>query len=715
MSFKELKIKKEYRSKTDNVIKDFYIPVLQKAVVYKRAVGFFSSTALAEISKGITGLIQNGGVIQLVASPHLSEEDVEAIRKGYKDRNKVIEESLLNSLLEPKNKFEEERLNLLTRLISTEKLDIKIALLEENQEFGMFHEKMGLLFDANGNKIAFSGSMNETTTAMKINYEAFDVFCSWLDEGEKDRVRAKENAFEAIWNNCEPNIEVLDFPNVKNALIKKYTKPDSDMDVDKKQAENYGKDKWFTTPSWFNPYDYQNDAICKWEENGYNGIYDMATGTGKTLTGLASVARLNEYLNSDLGVIIVCPYQHLIEQWVEDIREFGVEPLICYSNYQWKRKFEYIISDFSLKIIKNFCVITTNATFATNYFQKQIDLVKGNICLVVDEAHNFGAKKQLKCMKEIYKYRLALSATLERHHDEEGTERLKEFFGQKCIEYTLERAINENKLTPYYYYPVTIELSEEELDEYNELSEKIRKAILNSKNKNKLSEYAEMLLIKRARIIAGAKNKLIKLREVISERFVNENNILIYCGAANVKSDYYKQDEVQDEEIRQINAVVDILGNELNMRVSKFTSEEDSKERSRIKEYFSEGSMLQALVAIRCLDEGVNIPGIKTAFILASSTNPKEYIQRRGRVLRIAPNKPFAVIYDFITLPRDIYDPYVDKNDILSCEYSLIKREADRMAEFSRLCENPSDSIKLLDDVREFYNLYNVGGSEYEI
>jgi superfamily II DNA or RNA helicase len=180
-----------------------------------------------------------------------------------------------------------------------------------------------------------------------------------------------------------------------------------------------------------------------WVHEDYRGIFDMATGTGKTYTALGALEILSNRLKGNLGVFIICPYQHLVEQWVIDIKAFGISPLICYSGYDWKKRYRALISDFKLGVIMNFCVITTNATFVTDYMQQEIDRLKGNVCLVVDEAHNFGAKKQLACMKEVFKFRLALSATLERHYDDEGTQRLKDYFGNKCIEYTLARAIKK--------------------------------------------------------------------------------------------------------------------------------------------------------------------------------------------------------------------------------------------------------------------------------
>ncbi len=717
MSLKDVELKREYRSLIDNVARDFYIPLLRHAVIYRRAVGFFSSSSLIEISKGIMGLVRNGGIIQLVASPCLSDEDVEAIKKGYSLREKIIENALLRGLYEIKTEIEQDRLNLLASLIAEGIMDIKIALTKQDGEIGIYHEKMGIIADSEGNKVAFSGSMNESATAMTVNYEAIDVFCSW--NGDHERVWLKENAFASIWNNTEPNIITLDFPSVKEEIIKQYRRGPI-VDPDRKE---FGDDiymtqkldaQWIRKPDYVKFYDYQAEAMIEWEREGYCGIFDMATGTGKTYTALGALEVLSKKLNSKLGIFIVCPYQHLVEQWIADIEAFGVKPLVCYSGYDWKRKFRSMISDFTLGIISNFCVVTTNATFATDYMQKEIDKLRGHVCLVVDEAHNFGAKKQLACMKEVFKYRLALSATLERHYDVEGTKRLKDYFGNKCIEYSLSRAIKENKLTPYYYYAIPIYLEDDELEAYNQLTEKIVKLLRNTKKGEPISKSAEILLLKRARIIAGARNKLRALYEIIKDKYVTKSHILVYCGATNVEYSSYIEGKVDDDEKRQIDIVVNMLGNELGMRVSKFTSEESAAERELIKADFADGTMLQALVAIRCLDEGVNIPGIRTAFLLASSTNPKEYVQRRGRVLRKAPNKQFAEIYDFITLPRDITKP-MSGSEYLNSELSLIRREYERMEEFASLAENTSDVTKLQDKINEFYKLYYMGGHDYGV
>lgn len=728
MSFQELDIKREYRSLLDSVAKDFYIPLLIQAVKYQRAVGFFSSSCLVEISKGISELAKNGGKIQLVASPYLSDEDIEAIKSGYAMRDQVVKEAIRREMTEGKTPFEKARLNLLANLISDNILDIKIAFTEDSDRMGMYHEKMGIITDAEGNRVAFAGSMNESAAAMTLNYETIDVYCSW--KGEVDRVIAKENAFASIWNDTEPNIKIIDFPELKQEIIDKYKYAVPDFEIDKKEYApdidtvlhtdlgvytEYGP----KFPEWFKLHDYQDEAITEWQKRNYRGIFDMATGTGKTYTGLGALTTLSKNLGHKLAAIIVCPYQHLVEQWVEDILKFNIDPIIGYSDSSqkdWPKRLKNAIRDQKLKVRGRefFCFICTNATFSSDYVQAQLAKIKSDTLLMVDEAHNFGAPYLSCLLYDNYKYRLALSATLDRHNDEEGTAKLYDFFGEKCIEYTLDRAIEEKKLTKYKYYPIVVTLTEEELEAYDNLSYEIGKCIMKDKNdKIKLSSKGEKLALKRSRIIAGAKNKLTMLEEVI-QPYIHDKHILVYCGATKGLEQNQDRSDVDSEDIRQIDAVTDLLGNKLGMEVSQFTSKESVEEREVLKREFSAGDTLKALIAIKCLDEGVNIPKIKTAFILASTTNPKEYIQRRGRVLRLAEGKEYAEIYDFITLPYDTESVTSLTEAQVKRNFTLVKNELRRAEEFSRIAVNMVESASLIDEIKDAYGIQELNWNNEE-
>lgn len=732
MSLRDIQVKNEYRSLIDNVVQDFYIPLLKEAVTYKRAVGFFSSSSLVKLTKGIASLAERGGKIQIVASPYLSEEDIDAIKKGYSVRNQIIENALLRQISDaPGDYFASERLNLLANLIADGTLDIRIAYTEDNHGIGMYHEKMGLIEDAEDNVVAFSGSMNESATAMAINYETIDVYRNWIDDNECARARTKQSAFHAIWNNCEPSIEVLEFPQITQALIEKYKRKPANYNIDREEfsedSSAHGVNsvrKEFNgprIPKSVKLHDYQQQAISAWAAQNYRGIFDMATGTGKTFTGLGAISKLSRELNGNLAVVIVCPYQHLVEQWVEDLEKFNISPIVGHSaskQRNWYDKLANAIRYFKLGIPGRefFCFISTNSTFSTAKVQRLIQKMSGNILFVADEAHNLGAQNLKKLLPENFIYRLGLSATLERHGDEEGTASLIRYFGEKCIEYSLDRAIAEKKLTPYKYYPIPVYLTEVEYEEYERLTKEISKNIVKAKGgKVKLTEYGKIVAMKRARLVAAASGKLEALREAILP-YRDDNYILVYCGAASIfqEDEYGAKDE--DDELRQIDLVTNMLGNDLGMKVSQFTSKEDMDERMILKQEFAKGDNLQALIAIKCLDEGVNIPQIRTAFILASTTNPKEYIQRRGRVLRLAEGKECAEIYDFITLARPLEDVQSLPVEYTQYDKSLVVRELARMEEFARIADNPIDSHELIWDIREAYHIEDIPeDSELEI
>jgi superfamily II DNA or RNA helicase len=757
MNFKDLEVKQEYRSPSDNVVKQFYIPVLQYATSYKRSVGFFSSTSLEEISKGICDLAKKGGTIDLVASPHLSQEDMNAIQTGYDNRVKIIENTLLRSLREPlNNQFSAGRLNLLANLIEQGILNIKIAFTENGSLIGMYHEKLGLIEDDKGNKIAFSGSMNESGNGMRLNYEAVDVFCSWKSEEEKIRVLQKEEAFSRIWGNYDSQLSVLPFPAVDKAILAKYKRSIPNYNIDKKEFSSNGiehkqiliskksedvsseekinkLDSLYKLPklSYTNYpkipdtvqfYSYQQEAIENWNKNNFCGIFDMATGTGKTFTGLGAISVCAQKNNNELAVIIVAPYQHLVEQWVEDIVKFNIKPIIgfsCSPQKNWKQRLERQIQSQNIMSgnrSDNFmCFVCTNATFSSIFVQKQIAKIKIHKLLLVDEAHNFGAPYLSKLLYDSYEYRLALSATIDRYGDKDGTKKLHQFFGKKCISYDIKRAIVEKKLTKYNYYPVIVTLSDVEQKKYLQLTNELKYHITNDKNGNIIyDEYGKILLMKRSSLIAGAIEKVSALKKEISP-YKNDIHILVYCGTAKMlREDSDISDNDNDGE-RQIVTISKMLGNELGIKCHHFTSNESVEDRAFLKRSFTDGD-LQCLVAIKCLDEGVNIPSIKTAFILASTTNPKEYIQRRGRVLRLARGKTNANIYDFLTLPipLDLAKNY--SSEEIKPFIGLVIRELKRAYEFSRIADNDFEADEILDNICHVFGLKkaNITGDNKE-
>lgn len=654
--------------------------------------------------------------MRLITSPKLQEQDIQAIKDGY-DKREIINKAIMREWKEPKNYIEEERLNFLSHMIEDGFLDIKIAF---KKPFGLYHEKIGILTDVDGNAVAFSGSLNESEQAISLNFESIDAFTSWA---EGSRTNKKIEYFEETWNNLTTSLEVIDFPKVALDKLQTYKKETFNEEIDQSEKNfvmNAMKGTSLENTTVTNikernipklPFarlrDYQENAIKNWANKNYQGIFDMATGTGKTYTGLGALVNLYNHSNSDLAVVICCPFIHLVEQWVEDLILFNITPIVGYgasSQKDWKNKLKSAIDYHNNKIegSKFFCFITTNTTFYSDFVQEQISRLDNKSLLMVDEAHYFGAETIRKNLPENFDYRLALSATIERYGDDEGTNAIFDYFGDKCIEYTLKMAIDAEMLTPYYYYPVIVYLTTDELTEYKLLTKKIAKYIAGSDKKH-IPEAAKPYLLKRAKLIAGAENKLSTLKEKIMP-YKNKNHLLVYCGATTIED----PNSNKDDSIRQINAVCKMLGNDLDMSVARFTAEENMKERKDIKEIFGKGDMIQVLVAIKCLDEGFNIPEIQTAFILASTTNPKEYVQRRGRVLRKAKGKEYAEIFDFITLPRPIEESQILSTYEQQYEQGLVRREFARMQEFNSLALNKvKNNDELIWDLINSYNLYD--------
>lgn len=707
MALTDIKIENLYWSQESDFVRDFFVPVLAESCKYDRAVGFFSSSSLARIMDGLYPFFKNGGQIRLIASPQMSEEDYKSIEKGYVEREVAIKRNLIQSLMPVENNPDRENLNLLSYLIAKSQLDIKIAVTSSVR--GIYHEKIGLMRDSEGNSLGFLGSLNETGAALNDNYENIATFKGWGDG--KNQVEKLSEHFEKLWMNRQTGLRTYEFPEIKEEIVRKFRLPHEPikMTFDIEKIESISTKKNLPCiPKDITFHGYQLEAIEKFINQKGRGIFDMATGTGKTFTALGAIARLAYEKKYKLGIIICVPYQHLVKQWQDEVVKFGINPIIAYSESDqknWRDTLKREILKLRLGIGENqfFCVIATNCTFGQKSFQS---ILWGNIAtdeqlellLVVDEAHNFGAPVLKTCLDDRIKYRLALSATLSRHHDPEGTAALESFFGKKCIVYSLAKAIQEGVLTPYSYHPIFVSLNSEERDAYLKLSREIGKET--AIQSGKLSKKAELLLIERSRIIANAVRKIPRLLEEMSD-FKNESHMLVYCGSTSIVQDRMLVDE-EDKVVRQVEEVTDCL-NDIGIKAAKFTSE--SKQRDLLITGFSYGSSIQALVAIKCLDEGVNICSIKAAFILASSTNPKEYVQRRGRVLRKFSGKTQADIYDFITLPYDFDDIASKGIETRRSFRQLLSNECARFSEFNSLANNKdSNYVKYL----QLCNLFGI-------
>lgn len=436
-------------------------------------------------------------------------------------------------------------------------------------------------------------------------------------------------------------------------------------------------------PKWFSPRDYQLKAVSNWVKNMHMGLLEMATGSGKTTTSFIAI---NEVFSAEQKciVVILCPFTHLVDQWNENIEQFGISPLLCYGNKnEWLPEFEEAINNYQvLKQIQK-VFIFTNVSFLNQYVQERIKEVEIKF-IIIDEAHYAGSAQLSEVLTSEYKYRLGLSATPTRYFDEEGTEKLMGFFKGTVFKYTLGEAIRDGFLTPYNYFPIKVYLTNKEFNEYEKLTNMAARMMNNSEFKMSYQQ----VLIKRNKIIQNAENKILVFKEII-EKYKNEKHLLVYCGAGS------------NENKKQIDSVTNLLGNDLKMKVGRYTFSETQKTKSKLLEFYKSGDVYQAIVAIKCLDEGIDIPPIKTAFILASTNNPKEFIQRRGRLLRKAENKEFSNIYDFYIVPPKIKTLFKgDKNS-----NSIIETELRRLKEYFSEALNKEEFKEIRSEIYKEFNL----------
>jgi superfamily II DNA or RNA helicase len=705
----QLNFQNEYHTFQDDLVKDFYIPCLERSVSYDRAVGFFSGITFQIVGKGLSQLIKNGGKMRLLVSTQLSKEDEEAISKGY-DERKIIAQDILNKMDDPTDEFGKGYLCLLSYLISHDILDVKVAVVHSQSKHAILHEKLGLFRDLAGNCVAFSGSGNETPSGLMNNYEEFDVFCSWKGDDPSDRCFAKSVHFNQLWNGQAAifGVDTIEFPDAVKAKIFQYQDflPREQLEeIDHKYQQKVLESKLIESElpklGDVHLFDYQNKAIANWKDAGYKGYFDMATGTGKTFTALGALVHLvhdGDIKTKRFFCVIVVPYQHLVTQWAVDCKSFFFDPILAFGNSKaWKEKFEDAVASIRLHQSKFEAVVITTDSLLHDFVLTGLTSILKNVVFIADEAHNLGAGKISQVLNIDFPFRLGLSATMERHHDDAGNQKLFNFFGKSCISYDLGRAIKEHHLSHYRYYPILVSLDEDELDQYIELSKKISK--FSAYEDPDTSDHLKMLLIKRALVVAGAKAKIEALKKAIGP-YKDDFYSLVYCGAVSYAG------AVEAAEETQLKSVISMLWNDLGMTVSRFTAIETNNQRTQIKSDF-QNKVINAIVAIRCLDEGVNIPCIQRAFILASSTNPKEYIQRRGRVLRLfnPTEKPYAEIYDFVTISRPLSEVTNLDQSKKKIESSIAKRELARVVEFSKLSDNSAESTTIINNIREAYGL----------
>lgn len=674
------KYKQIYRTHKDSIDQDFYVPCFSESVRLDRAAGYFSLHSLTLSVDGLIRFIRKGGNINLICSPDLSQADAELIDACVSLDREHITHSLIESIAGVKLDDEElAQLDIVCNMLSEGKLTIKIAY----QPLGIFHEKFGIFIDEDNNKIYFNGSLNETKRALKYNQESIQVNCSWQNEYTATFIDGEEQYFIELWNNQVESVVVIDFPEaVEKELLNCYKRSETlETAIDNYISSHIVKGKKTL-------YSYQEEAIRQFCENGYHHFYEMATGTGKTYTSVKTIQTLEKKCGENLFIVICVPQVDLQTQWEAALRDEGYDNIYLFGGNG--KSFDQTIGEATIDFFNGESCVICVAVYDT-FFSKVYSKIQRieSLFLIVDEAHNLTKSNLSTLIKLNPKYRLGLSATIQRFSENESEEITKFFTPNITFYYGIEDAIENDFLSKYEYYPIFVRLNKDENDKFL-FKSKLLAQELNKKEQD--LETIDKLRRERSLILKQASNKLVKLEELTKSGY-NFVNSVVYCGQG-------KNDEGE--------AIIDSVTKVLYMKglvVSQFTSR--TIDRKKILYEFEHG-FFDTLVAIKCFDEGVDVPKLDKIYIMASDSALRQTVQRRGRVLRKCKEsgKTIAYIFDMVVLPALEAGTY-------GCE-GLLKIEISRAREYNRLALNKNENELLFSEIESNYHITTDKVTDYE-
>lgn len=742
---------RHFKSRTEWEPIGFFSDCLCNATQFDLMLGFFSSSAINVLADGFASFLYNGGRMSLIVNDILAEQDKNAIANGELDTpipffDITDIEKLKNTLSERDAHF----FDCLAWLIRNNRLDIRIVAPKDG--IGISHTKTGVFSDG-VNKVGFDGSCNFSRSALIDNIESLTAFCDWDGNPASATINKINGEFELVFTGKDENVVFVSTDRVKihiaesfknkelkdlleeeykfiqqdivdkslpksviKALDKAKNKVEIEIEKIKKQGEavepiDFGKPRF---PYESGPREYQKQAFENWKNNKQKGLFAMATGTGKTITSLNCLLEIYNKSGYYKAIILV-PTITLVEQWEIECKKFNFNTIIkvCSKYNNWKSA----VANLRLLEMTNvhndlsYIIISTYASFVrSNVFMELNQFPKNKLLLIADEAHNMGGGLMAQRLADIkYLRRIGLSATPERQFDETGNRKLMDFFGcadSYTFEYSMAEAIQNGALCRYYYYPHIVRLTENEMAEYVELSKKIVKIM--GFNDEESQERLKMLLLKRKRIIHKAANKLSAFKQIVQQRMEERGSLkytLVYVPEGNkpdnFEADIFDQfdtiasDPDTEHLIDDFTRIVRDMDSHIIVR--QFTSE--STDRDAMLKGFANGS-IDVLTSMKCLDEGVDVPRSELAIFCASTGNPRQFIQRRGRVLRMHKDKRFAIIHDLIVIPDNVFD-----EECYTLEKSLVESELKRVRDFALLSENLNDTDNELQEVLNHYNL----------
>lgn len=702
-----------YEIPDDDLVGEVLIPALEITERTDIAVGFFSSHCIGQLAPGLASLIDRNVNCRLLVSPEISEEDRDAIDRGLSDPQAVIDAFMVELFLEPPDAAAAHTADCLAYLIACGTIDLRCVLMDK----GMFHKKMWM-FEAQGIRMSVHGSGNMTARGLFVNGEQMTIDRPWMDGASAlKRVNDLSESFDLEWENRKHGrltIEPRQMIELLRGRRERRSEPPTSADFWEAWAADHDAGlapnlppgflhpptaKRLEIPLWLDwtnpPYAHQEQAVTALMEAGFTGIIAMATGGGKTKTALISTCLIQDENAGSILVLILVPTSVLARQWVDEVRDFGVNPTLLSGMNPMERS--KALEDVSVSIRsgkdRTEVLVATLALFATDAHLKEFigeAAVWTKTVLIADEVHNLGAPSFIDDPPEAFDHRIGLTATPVRQYDAEGTAKLFDYFhtaGDPVFTFTLREAIRSGCLTPYNYLLHPVKLTDEEMERYQELTDQLRRSGFGRDVGTDvgLSERQERLLRERRALTEQASAKIESLHTLLAPQSDSLSHTLIYCSAKAV---------LPPHERRQIDLVRELLA-ELRITTHMYTSVESGKAGSQA---FLEGfasEEYQTLLAMKVLDEGVDVPATRVAFLMASSTVEREWIQRRGRILRTSPGKYFADLHDFIVIPPDASDP--DGK-------TLIRSELRRAEHFAADANNtydangPRDVIATIED-----------------
>ncbi|MCS1408243.1 MAG: hypothetical protein M2R45_01416 [Verrucomicrobia subdivision 3 bacterium] len=686
-----------YMLPRDPLAEEVLIPGFQVARTVDCMVGFFSSEVLSSLAPGLaTYIAASENSFRLIISPLLSAEDQAAIEDGLKSAEEVAD-SILEELVVTEDLLQRHTLKCLSWLLRERRIEIKLALMKG----ALFHPKVWL-FEVNSDIVAAHGSSNVTYAGIRKNIEQIAISKSWQDSNQRYITDKLRYEFDCLWEDKDDNCMVIGLPEaVRLRLLRTYSSetPPTEDELNTLYgratgiAEELGpldlapvQSVCFAIPSWLEyeegPFEHQGRAVAAWSEAGYRGVLEMATGSGKTITSMIGAHRLYEE-NKPLLIVIAAPYVPLIEQWCDELVPFGLKPVNLTTTggaakrsselQKLKRRLRIGLSDVE-------AVVVSHDTLCTQEFLAAVDAFDSARLLIADEVHNLGRQSFINNMPEFFEYRLGLSATPIRQYDEEGTEALFGFFGHVAFQFTLEEAIGRC-LVEYDYYVHPVYLTDTEMGDWFDLTGKIKQNIWRSEG-GEPDEYLAKLFRDRRALLETASDKVSTLRDLLDKE-----------GAGSFQHALIYTSDKGPDQLQNVNRLL----RDRNILHHQLTAEETA-DRQRTKQIIMsfQNEEIQVLTAKRVLDEGVNIPQICKAYILASTTVERQWVQRRGRLLRACKpiGKTHSVIHDLLALPPGMEEG-LDPD-----ARSLVLSELRRVQEFAKLARNagqPDGSLAMIN------------------